>query len=145
MCGNIGASMKKSFKVAFVCVISALAAVGCAIPEREQDVPAPVTDTAAISSRPANSPAVVELLRKARAAMKDSRWIDAAQSLERAIRIEPHNSTLWHELAQVRYAQGNYEQAMQLANRSNALLDSRSGLRTKNDELIKASREALAF
>lgn len=135
--------MKESSKVALVSVISALAAAGCAIPERGQDVP--VTDTAAISSRPANSPAVVELLGKARAAMKDSRWIDAAQSLERAIRIEPHNSTLWHELAHVRFEQGNYEQAMQLANRSNALLDSRSGLKTKNDELIKASRDALAF
>lgn len=135
--------MKKLFRVTLVSVISAVAAAGCAIPEREKDVP--VTDTAAISSRPADSPAVVELLGIARTAMKDSRWIDAAQSLERAIRIEPHNSTLWHELAQVRFAQGNYEQAMQLANRSNALLDSRSGLRTKNDELIKASREALAF
>jgi predicted Zn-dependent protease len=135
--------MKRFEKAVSMLIIGATLAAGCAVPPREEE--APVTDTKAISSRPANSPAVVELLGNARAAMDESRWFDAAQSIERAIRIEPHNSALWHELAQVRFAQGDYEQAMQLATRSNVLLDSRSSLKAKNDELIKASRKALAY
>lgn len=130
-------------KSLLVLIIAGIVTTGCVAPIRDQETPA--TDTVAISSRPANSPAVAELLGNARVAMNDSRWFDAAQTLERAIRIEPHNSELWHELAHVRFAQGNYEQAMELANRSNALLDSRSRLKEKNDHLIEASKEALAF
>ena len=63
----------------------------------------------------------------------------------RAIRIEPQNGALWHELARVRFQQGSYEQAMQLANRSNALLAADSTLRARNDELINAAREARSY
>lgn len=90
-----------------------------------------------------SSPAVVELSSQARRAF-DSRQFDAAvQLLERAINIDPRNGSLWHELARARYAQGNYEQAIQLAKRSNALPNVGSSLKSRNDELIQASRHAL--
>ncbi len=116
----------------------------CAAPMGDR---APVEDSAPVPTRsqPVNSPAVLELSGDARTAMQQGRFDNAAQLLERAIRIEPHNGVLWHELARVRFEQGHYSQAMQLANRSNAAANTSTGLETKNDELIKASREALSY
>lgn len=96
-------------------------------------------------SQPMNSPAVVELSSQAQQALDADRHDAAVQLLERAIRIEPRNGALWHQLARVRFQQGSYEQAMQLANRSNALLADDSTLRTRNDELIDAAREARSY
>lgn len=104
-------------------------------------------DAEPTSTRPAplDSPAVVELSSRAREALNDSRHDDAVQLLERAIRIEPQNGTLWHQLARVRFEQGDYEQARQLATRSNALLSRDSTLKANNDELIKAARDAQSY
>lgn len=123
-------------------------AAGCAAPMGDR---APVEDSMPGSgatsspSGPVNSPAVLELSSNARSAMQQGRYDSAVQLLERAIRIEPHNGLLWHELARVRYEQGSYEQAMQLANRSNAAASISGTLKRKNEELIKRSRQALSY
>jgi len=123
-------------------------AAGCAAPMSDR---APVEDSMPGSgatsspSGPVNSPAVLELSTNARSAMRQGRYDNAAQLLERAIRIEPHNGLLWHELARVRYEQGSYEQAMQLANRSNAAASTSGALERKNNELIERSRKALSY
>ncbi len=138
-------------------LLAGFLAAGCAVAPREQAPvdrppeptrPAPEPERSVpASTRPAapESPAVVELSARAREALDDSRHDDALQLLERAIRIEPQNGALWHQLARVRFQQGNYEQARQLATRSNALLTGNPGLRASNDELIKAAREAESF
>lgn len=138
-------------------LLAGLLAAGCAGPalgpafERgpadAEPAEAEVGDTRPASTRPAplDSPAVVELSSRAREAMNASRHDEAVQLLERAIRIEPQNGGLWHQLARVRYRQGNYEQARQLATRSNALLSGDSTLKTSNDELIKAARDAQTY
>lgn len=119
---------------------------GCAVPLGDR---APVEDAtrapSEASAQPVNSPAVLELSDQARTAMQEGRYDNAVHFLERAIRIEPHNGILWHQLALVRYRQGNYDQAMQLANRSNAAASSPRGLKTKNERLIEKSREALSY
>lgn len=121
-------------------------AAGCAAPMGDR---APVEDSTPAPTQsepqPVNSPAVLELSDNAQSAMQQGRFDNAAQLLERAISIEPHNGVLWHELARVRYEQGNYNQAMQLANRSNAAASTPSGLKRKNDELIEKSRKALSY
>lgn len=117
-----------------------LAACGPAIRDRSLEPEATPTRTA-----PMNSPAVVELSTRAREALEENRPDTAAQLLERAIRIEPQNGALWHELARVRFQQGNFEQARQLATRSNALLAGDSTLKARNDELIDAARDAQSF
>ena len=117
-----------------------LAACGPAIRDRAPEPEATPTRTG-----PMNSPAVVELSTRAREALAEDRPDAAVQLLERAIRIEPQNGALWHELARVRFRQGNYEQARQLATRSNALLAGDSTLRTRNDELIEAARDAQSY
>lgn len=131
-------------RVLVVLALAASLAAGCAapLPDRRPDTePAP----APTETKSAPSPAVVELSSRADAALADRRPEAAAQFLERAIRIEPQNGALWHELARVRFQQGDYEQARQLANRSNALLSRDSTLKARNDELIDAAREAGSY
>lgn len=125
-------------------VLAALVASGCGPAIRDG---APDGEPAPTQTRtePMNSPAVVELATQARQALRDSRHDTAVQLLERAIRIEPQNGELWHELARVRFQQGNYEQARQLANRSNALIAGDSTLKARNDTLIEKARNAESY
>ena len=67
---------------------------------------------------------------------------NAAATLERALRIEPRNARLWHELAQVRLRQRDYAQAESLAARSNTLAGSDAELRAMNDRLVEEARAA---
>lgn len=137
-------------------VLIALLAAGCAAPIREpvpEAEPGPPgtapepgqPETAPEPSQPESYPAVAALSSDARQAFDNGRFDEAAQALERAIRIDPQNGDLWHELARVRFEQGDYEQARQLAARSNALLDPGSPLKARNDELIQAARNALEY
>ncbi len=56
----------------------------------------------------------------------------AASDLERALRIEPNNASLWSQLADVRYSQKQFKQAVQLAAKSNTLAASDISLRRQN-------------
>ena len=76
----------------------------------------------------------------ARADTAAGRLPNAAATLERALRIEPRNARLWHELAQVRLRQRDYAQAESLAARSNTLAGSDADLRAANQRLIDDAR-----
>jgi tetratricopeptide (TPR) repeat protein len=86
--------------------------------------------------------AVAGLMQSARADSAAGRLSTAAASLERALRIEPRNPRLWHELARVRLKQGEYAQAQSMAARSNAWAGNDSALREENQRLIEQAREA---
>jgi Tfp pilus assembly protein PilF len=88
------------------------------------------------------SVAVAGLMEGARNDVAAGRLANAAASLERALRIEPRNPRLWHELAQVRLRQGEYAQVESLAARSNAWAGSDSTLREDNQRLIEQARQA---
>lgn len=133
-----------TYRLLLVVALAAGVTAGCG-PAIVDQTPEPEPETAPAHTEPRNSPAVVELSTQARQALDNSRHDAAAQLLERAIRIEPRNGELWHQLARVRFQQGNYEQARQLATRSNALLSGESGLKARNDELIEAARDALSY
>jgi predicted Zn-dependent protease len=62
--------------------------------------------------------AVIALLDRARLDSGTGQREAAGASLERAMRIEPRNPWLWHELAQLRLAQGQYAQAISIARKS---------------------------
>jgi len=64
--------------------------------------------------------AIAGLMDTARADTAAGRLANAAATLERALRIEPRNPRLWHELARVRLKQGQYAQAESVAARSNS-------------------------
>ena len=85
--------------------------------------PAPVSESAPppVPAPPAHveTAAVASLMNGARADASAGRLLNAAASLERALRLEPRNPRLWQELARVRLMQGDYAQAESVAARSN--------------------------
>ena len=82
------------------------------------------------------------LMDSARADTAAGNLAGAAASLERALRIEPRNPRLWHELARVRLKQGQFAQAESVAARSNSWAAADRTLRAENWRLIAQSREA---
>ncbi|HSE00020.1 MAG TPA: tetratricopeptide repeat protein [Burkholderiales bacterium] len=115
---------------------------GCATVEP----PAPVSEPASvpIPAPPAaiENPAVASLMDGARADVAAGRLVNAAASLERALRIEPRNPRLWQELARVRLKQGDYAQAESVAARSSSWAGGDNRLRAENWRLIAQAREA---
>lgn len=89
------------------------------------------TDEAA----PSDNAAVMKLLDNAQQQTHQAQYNEAAATLERALRIEPRNATLWQALARVRLQQGQPEQAASLAVKSNALAET-DRLRAGNWRLI---------
>lgn len=82
------------------------------------------------------SSAVGSLIAKANAQAHAGSGEQAAATLERALRIEPRNPWLWHRLAVLRLQQGYWQQAVQLATKSNTL----SG---KNTRLLGGNWEVM--
>lgn len=91
---------------------------------------APVTDNVAVAS----------LVDHARLDVAAGRYDTANANLERALRIEPRNAALWRELARLRLQQGQYQQAENLAARSNAYAGTNKVLRAANWRLIGDAR-----
>jgi len=86
--------------------------------------------------------AVVALLDHAEQQANSGDLPAAALTLERAIRIDPRNPILWHHLATVRLAEGNSQQAEEMAKKSNALASGNYALQVRNWELIAQARRA---
>jgi hypothetical protein len=108
-------------------------------PEAQQ-LPAPPPER--VPPPRAETTAVAGLMASARADTAAGRLPNAAATLERALRIEPRNARLWHELALVRLRQRDYGQAESLAARSNTLAGNDSELRSANQRLIDDARGA---
>ena len=125
---------------------------GCATAPAPAPAPAPEPDLPPVqipepASGPAPAPrtenvAIAGLMDTARADAAAGRLANAAATLERALRIEPRNPRLWHELARVRLKQGQYAQAESVAARSNSWAGSDNALRAENWRLIAEAREA---
>lgn len=86
--------------------------------------------------------AVVALLDSADKYVKAGQLDNAGAALERALRIEPRNAGIWHDLAQIRLHQGQYQQAESLAGKSNNLASGNQALQARNWKLIAAARKA---
>jgi predicted Zn-dependent protease len=125
-------------RVAFL----ALLVAGCASPP---EIPAPPVQ---VEERPPALPsdnvAVAGLITSARADSAAGRLANAGATLERALRIEPRNARLWHELARVRFKQGDYAQVESLAARSNTWAGADAVLQAENGRLIADARAARA-
>jgi Flp pilus assembly protein TadD len=86
--------------------------------------------------------AIAGLMDSARKDASAGRLGSAAASLERALRIEPRNPRLWHELAVIRLRQADYSQAESLAARSNTYAGADADLRAANQKVISDARAA---
>ncbi|MEE4378442.1 MAG: tetratricopeptide repeat protein [Candidatus Competibacteraceae bacterium] len=86
--------------------------------------------------------AVVALLDSAANYVDGGDWNKAGAALERALRIEPRNAGIWHDLAQIRLQQRQYQQAESLAAKSNSLSGNNNNIKARNWRLIAVSRRA---
>lgn len=93
-----------------------------------------------------NSEAIDVLLREAYNSYIDGRNDEAAAKLERALRIDPRNPILWHDLAGVRLKQQDWSRAANLAAKSNsfAVQAENKWLRVRNWVLIALACEGMS-
>lgn len=92
---------------------------------------------------PSESVVAKRLLASANGYMDQGDTQSAVGSLERALRIEPRNAVLWSRLAEVRFEQQNWQQAIQMAAKSNTLAPANSALRRQNWNLMASAYTAL--
>lgn len=86
--------------------------------------------------------AVASLAAKARREQQAGALDAAAATLERALRLDPRNARLWHQLAGVHFDQRHWRQSAEFATRSNALATDDKDLQALNWRLIAQVREA---
>ena len=86
--------------------------------------------------------AVVALLERAQGDSYAGKQDASGALLERALRIEPRNPWLWHQLAQVRLTQGQYAQAITLARKSNSFAGKQRRVQAENWQVIGQARVA---
>ncbi|MBN1240088.1 MAG: tetratricopeptide repeat protein [Gammaproteobacteria bacterium] len=82
------------------------------------------------------SPASVALLERSRADRDAGDYAAAAASLERALRIDPNNALLWIELAEVKAADGDRDQARQMARKALTLAGSDGSIEARARRLL---------
>ncbi|MBI4695410.1 MAG: hypothetical protein HY749_15445 [Gammaproteobacteria bacterium] len=80
--------------------------------------------------------AVGELLSKAKGFEQKRDFPGAITILERGVQVAPNDPMLWHQLARMRFANGELAQAKRLAERSNSLARSFPAITTGNWMLI---------
>lgn len=104
--------------------------------------PPAAPEPAPVEIAPEGNQAVAALLDSAANYVGAGELDKAAAALERALRIEPRNGGIWHDLAQIRLHQRQYQEAESMATKSNSLTENRS-LRARNWRLIGVARRAL--
>lgn len=92
-----------------------------------------------VASTSATSPAVKGLLNQAKVAMANNENSSAVGKLERALRIEPRNPTVWHQLAKAHFNEGKDGSAISMAKKSNLYVNDNSPLERMNWQLIKTA------
>lgn len=121
----------KTMRALTFLTLAALA--GCAT------LPGPAPEEGAAPAASENN-AVVALVKGAREHMSAGQFSTAAANLERALRIEPRNPALWHELARLSLHQGQPTQAAEFAGKSNTFAGDNAALRAANWRLIGQAR-----
>ncbi len=116
--------------------------IATAPPPPRMAVPQPPTTDNVSLSRDDASPALNALLDEAEQAIGNNQLDRAAAALERAMRIEPRNASLWHDLGQIRLVQRRYDEAELLATKSNTLAGGNTALQERNWRMIAQARRA---
>lgn len=86
------------------------------------------------------SPAVMSLIKQARADAINGDIDKAMLRLERAVRIEPANATVWHYMAKLYLQQDNFKQASGYASKSNSLAKDNAPLILDNWRVISHAK-----
>ena len=88
----------------------------------------------------ATQPAVIALLDLSKQEQQSGRVEIAIAAIERALRLDSKNPVLWTQLANLRLAQGNWQQAYVLANKSNSLSRDNVSLQLENWRIIEMAK-----
>ena len=124
-------------------IVSILVVFGCAAP-KQASVELPGEDpNKTVGPDKGTSSAVISLLEKARDATKQGDYQRAEVLLERTVRIEPRNASLWHYLAKLRLHQTRYNEAIGLAQKSNNLARTNKHLKADNWRIIAHAKYQL--
>ncbi len=86
---------------------------------------------------------IASLINDAEQYSSQGKTEQAVATIERALRIEPKNALLWHQLAAARMQQQQWQQAIAMARKSNALAGANRRLRSDNWALIAAAYDSL--
>ena len=121
---------------------------GCASMAGSGSMQGPQEPTARTSSGSANGnrsgsvvpPAVDSLLRQGESERRAGQFANATATLERAARIGPRVPAVWLELARLRFAEGEYGQAEQMARKARSLAPAGSLEREQATALIAELR-----
>ena len=109
--------------------------------EQEEAAAAPATVLDEPVHVQESSSAVSVLLADSREQLSADNYGSASRSVERALRLQPKNPRLWHQLALIRFQEENWQQVITLARKSNSLSGDSDSLQRANRELIqRASR-----
>ena len=128
-------------------LLASLLAAGCtslslAPPQR---APAPTPSDPRTGEAPAPrtgsnaSAASQSLLTQSRAQRASGDDVQAAASLERALRIDPNNAMLWLELGELHLEAGNTAQAESMARRALTLAGSDRSIESQAERLLRAA------
>lgn len=98
---------------------------------------------AAESPAPRSGSAVVALLDTAGQQTRTGNLDAAAAALERALRLEPRNAEVWSRLAGIRLQQSQFDQAINLASKSNTLAGNNPTLVARNNRIIAQAKQQL--
>lgn len=82
------------------------------------------------------TPVITALLDEAKLAEMNGNHQAESAIIERALRIEPKNPLLWNRLAAARMREGKWQQALNMARRSNSLAAGNYLLQLENWEII---------
>lgn len=135
---------KRSFQIFLAALLLLLAGcAGVATRDTASDVIPPdgVVEPVPAPAMSENK-AVIALLDRAQFDTGAGHHEAAGASLERALRIEPRNPWLWHQLAQLRLAQGQYAQAISVARKSISFAGQDRRLLSANWRVIGNARVA---
>lgn len=99
--------------------------------------------TQSLPGQQSQSVVVRRLMESAQRSRDVNDWEAAANSLERGLRIEPRNAVLWGQLADIRFRQKDWQQAVQLAAKSNALAGNNQTLVRQNWYLMANAYDAM--
>lgn len=133
--------MKHTIYITCLILFTASMFTGCATRQSQTAIELPGEDPGqTVLPDRKTSDAVLSLLDKARQATRAGDYQRAEVLLERTVRIEPKNATLWHYIAKLRLAQSRYRDATGLAQKSNNLARSNNKLIADNWRIIAHAR-----
>ena len=89
------------------------------------------------------SPAVQRLIQQADLAIANNDWVNAISTLERALRINPKQAETWSRLSVANFGKQQYQQAIQMARRSNSHILNNNELKAYNWLMMARAYEQL--